>query len=344
MFITDVFDSMSSSKAWYDKSKLNWSGVAVYPFVSRTKVSNGVDGFCSRQEKEPEPGNAVVIGLDTQTIGYQPVPFYTSQNIQILRSRHLDQARALVLIALIREQMGKFSWGGNGATLGRLQKTRIMVPAITSPEGGYSPDWGGITELGNEVTRQIRAQARHARQSCAGVVDSPPDLRFEPMLIPEVFAVCRQAPAWLNTNEVAGGVPQHPHVTNTARRNSIAGFIAQQRIPPNPGNAITVGIDTQVVAYQPVPYYGATKVLELRSPMLNETNAGLLMTSLREALKKFSWGHKASAARLRATRIMVPVTTGFDGQTVIDWDGMTAYGRTLRLKAERALAPLLEVT
>jgi len=74
MLITDVVASMKSSSAWYDKSKLVDTGESVFPFVSRSRASNGVDGFCSRQEKDPEPGNALTIGLDTQTIAYQPVP------------------------------------------------------------------------------------------------------------------------------------------------------------------------------------------------------------------------------------------------------------------------------
>ena len=46
MLITDVFESMTASKAWYDKNKLCLSGVPVFPYVSRTKASNGVDSFC----------------------------------------------------------------------------------------------------------------------------------------------------------------------------------------------------------------------------------------------------------------------------------------------------------
>ena len=156
MFITDVFETMKASRAWYDKSKLSVTGDPIYPFVSRTKASNGIDGFCSRQDKDPEPGNAVTIGLDTQTLGYQPVPFYTSQNIQVLRASALDEDSALVLAALIREQMGKFSWGGNGATLGRLKKTRIMVPVATDENGQTVVDWDGMTAYGRAL--RVRAE------------------------------------------------------------------------------------------------------------------------------------------------------------------------------------------
>lgn len=158
MLITDVFDSMAASKAWYDKSKLTLSGTVIHPFVSRAKASNGVESFYPEQAKAPEAGNAITIGLDTQTIGYQPVPFYTSQNIQVLRHDRLDEYTAPVLVTLIREQMGKFSWGGNGATLGRLKKTRIMVPVITDTAGNFVADWEGMAAYG----RALRVRAERA--------------------------------------------------------------------------------------------------------------------------------------------------------------------------------------
>lgn len=341
MFITDVFDSMTASKAWYDKSKLCLSGVPVFPFVSRTKASNGVDSFCPRQDKAPEAGNALTIGLDTQTIGYQPVPFYTSQNIQVLRHERLNESNALVLSSLIQEQMGKFSWGGNGATLGRLKKTRIMVPALTTADGTFEADWDGMDRLGAELLDQVVTHTHSARETRLADDDTLPELRFEPMFITDVFETYRQAPAWLNANQVIDGVACYPHVSNTARSNSISNFIAHQGQAPNRGNAITLGIDTQVVAYQPVPFYGATKVFELRSPNLDENSALVLVAALKQAITKFSWGHKASSTRLQATRIMVPVITNAEGEEVVDWEGMSAYGRALRVRAERSLTPVL---
>lgn len=169
MLITGVFDSMTSSRAWYDKSKLTTAGEARYPFVSRTRASNGVDGFCPRQSKDPEPGNAVTIGLDTQTIGYQPVPFYTSQNIQVLRHERLEQDAGLILAALIREQMSKFGWGGNGATLGRLCKTRMMVPVTIDRDGNQVVDWEGMSKYG-------RALRVRAERSMDCVLNSPSSL------------------------------------------------------------------------------------------------------------------------------------------------------------------------
>ncbi|KGB53529.1 Restriction enzyme BgcI subunit beta [Sphingopyxis sp. LC81] len=148
--ITDVFETMKATSAWYNKSDLTQIGDGSYPFVSRTRENNGIDGWCVRQKKYPEEGNAITIGLDTQTIAYQPVPFYTSQNIQVLRSPNLNVDNAMLLATLIKQQMSRFGWGGNGATLGRLRKTRIMVPVA-----GGAINWNGMEIYG----RALRVQA-----------------------------------------------------------------------------------------------------------------------------------------------------------------------------------------
>ncbi|MBU3899471.1 MAG: restriction endonuclease subunit S [Gammaproteobacteria bacterium] len=169
MLITDVFESMRATAAWYDRATLNMTGRATYPFVSRASENNGIVATCPRQVKDPEPGNAITIGLDTQTIAYQPAPFYTSQNIQVLRHDRLDVDSGLVLVTLIRKQMSKFGWGGNGATLGRLRKTRIMVPVETGADADRKVvvDWEGMSSFGSF----LRAEAERSIDAVLGNPD-----------------------------------------------------------------------------------------------------------------------------------------------------------------------------
>ena len=166
MLITDVFASMRATAAWYDRSKLNMTGKATFPFVSRAAQDNGIVDFCPRQVRDPEHGNAITIGLDTQTIAYQPAPFYTSQNIQVLRHELLNVDGGLILVTLIRQQMSRFGWGGNGATLGRLRKSRMMVPVIADANSEEEPvvDWDGMSRLG----RFLRSNAERSIESVLG--------------------------------------------------------------------------------------------------------------------------------------------------------------------------------
>lgn len=160
MLLAEVFSTVMSSQAWFDKSKMSTRGDAVHPFVSRTSRANGIDGFFPRQKgKAPERGNAITLGLDTQTLGYQSAPFYTGQNVQVMRHPELDEPTALVLIALLNAQMSKFGWGGNGATLGRLKRTRIMVPITSDLSGQQHVDWAGMRAFGQWLLRQ-KARSR----------------------------------------------------------------------------------------------------------------------------------------------------------------------------------------
>lgn len=101
-------------------------------------------------------------GVSASTVFYQLVDFYTSKEIQVLRHRRLTLGNALVLVAILREQMMKFQWG-NGASIARLQATRIMVPIVTNVDGSVMPDWDGMGRLGAELLDSVIAHTAPAR-------------------------------------------------------------------------------------------------------------------------------------------------------------------------------------
>lgn len=162
MLITDVFESMSAAGKWFDLSKASKSGRAAYPYVARSGGGNGIGAIIPRQEEgPPNVGNCITIGVSTSTVFYQPVPFYTSKEIQVLRHSCLNEFNALVLVAVLRRQMGKFQWG-NGASLVRLKATKIMVPVIANAPGEMAVDWDGMTQLGRVLRVRAEREARNA--------------------------------------------------------------------------------------------------------------------------------------------------------------------------------------
>lgn len=153
MLITDVFESLAASSAWYDRNKLD-PGSGPFPYVSRSGFRNGHENAVKAQDLPPNPGNAITIGVDTQTVFYQPMSFYTSVKIQVLRHPRLTAVNGPVLVAILREQMMKFQWG-NGASLVRLRATRIMVPVTTDEDGTQVVDWDGLDRLGVELLDRV---------------------------------------------------------------------------------------------------------------------------------------------------------------------------------------------
>ena len=66
------------------------------------------------------------------------VPYITRTDIQVLSSVKLDTYVASFIIPLLKIQMKKFNWGGNGATLGRLKRLKIMLPIDEYEEPDYA--------------------------------------------------------------------------------------------------------------------------------------------------------------------------------------------------------------
>lgn len=113
-----------------DKNKLN-AKEGTIPYITRSDKDNGIDSCVSTQENKYsiDNGNVITIGLDTQTVFYQPSAFYTGQNIQIISHPQLDKYNAMFLIVAIKKLVEKFSWGSYGATLTRLKKGKLYLPA-----------------------------------------------------------------------------------------------------------------------------------------------------------------------------------------------------------------------
>jgi len=117
-----------------DKSFVNGE----IPYVTRTSNNNAVSGFLNDAiNYNFEKGNCITIGLDTQTINYQPYNFVAGQNIQIIRKKNFNKYIYLFLVTIIGNSISKFSWGSNGATLTRLARLKIMLP--TDDRG--NPNW-----------------------------------------------------------------------------------------------------------------------------------------------------------------------------------------------------------
>ena len=142
-----------------DGIKLKEGEDAVLPYITRTETNNGIARFISSANLEygKDEGGCITIGLDTQTAYWQPKDFVTGQNIHVLRSDKLNYYSYQFLTVILRQQMkSKFNWGGNGATLGRLKKLKIMLPVTDDGEPDYQFMENYIRELMAEKKKQYR--------------------------------------------------------------------------------------------------------------------------------------------------------------------------------------------
>jgi Type I restriction modification DNA specificity domain len=139
--IEEVFDEVDSSPYSLDYSHIDkkYKEVDEIAYVTRSALNNGIAyliGDMSEDGKPPVPGNWLTVGLDTATVKYQSTPFYTGQNIHIVRDKNINRYTALFIIPLIEKSLAKFGWGGYSATLGRFRQTRFLLPVKDN-----EPDW-----------------------------------------------------------------------------------------------------------------------------------------------------------------------------------------------------------
>lgn len=126
--LSDIFD-INSTNSGIDKNKIKDKHIeGDNPYITRSDKNNGIDDFIIEQDYDLNEGNVITIGLDTQTVFYQPHSFYTGQNIQVLSNNHLNKYNGLYLVNLLKIVLDKFNWGSNGATLTRLNNSRILLP------------------------------------------------------------------------------------------------------------------------------------------------------------------------------------------------------------------------
>ncbi|WP_208458860.1 restriction endonuclease subunit S [Burkholderia sp. BCC0322] len=317
------------------------------PFVGASRMNNSITDFADTPVLFPGGWVTLIYNGDGGTghAKYQPAPFSASDDVIALEPLS-DQATepALLLIAsmLTQQCVPKFGFGYK-LTLHRLGRQKIMVPMTTNVDGEHVVDWEGMTRLGEELLRVAKERMVEARVSSSDDDDTLPEFTFEPMLITDVFKSMKASSAWYDKSKlVPTGEGRYPFVSRTRENNGIDGTCVRQEKNPEPGNAITIGLDTQTVAYQPMAFYTSQNIQVLRHERLCADSALVLSTLIKQQMSRFSWGgNGATLGRLRKTRIMVPVTTNASGERVVDWEGMSCYGRALRVKAERAINVVL---
>ena len=150
----DLFD-ISSTSSSIDKKRL--TGISGNnPYITRGENNNGIDSFINKQSCfSMDEANVITIGLDTQTVFYQSFPFYTGQNIQIIRHPKLNKYNALFVIRAIKIFVQKFSWGSYGATLTRLRRGKLFLPVDTN----HLPDWEFMSSFMRQVEQSILSEA-----------------------------------------------------------------------------------------------------------------------------------------------------------------------------------------
>lgn len=326
-----IFD-ISSTASGIDKNKLNMEEGTI-PYLTRSNELNGMNLFVTDEQDSKwgiDEGNVITIGLDTQTVFYQPHKFYTGQNIQVLRYEKINKSVAMFIICMLKVQMEKFNWGGNGATLGRLCRIKMMLPVDESGD----PDWNYMEQYIKKIEKEKKEKyLAYCKKQLASLGDIIPlksfsEIEWKPYRINKIASVDSGKDIY-DAERVDGDLP---YITAGVQNNGIGYFVGNINNTITK-NAISVsrngaGVGSSFYHEYPALYSNDCRKVVLNDYSENKFVSLFITNQIMIQRKNYNYSRKMGTERLKKQKIMLPA---IDEENP-DYEYMEQYIKNIMIK------------
>ena len=307
-----IFD-LRASNSGIDKNKLVPCDISIIPYISRSELYNGISLFVGEIQNPKyaiNKGNVITIGLDTQTVFYQPSKFYTGQNIQVISNCYLNKYNALFITRLLKIQLSKFNWGGNGATLGRLSKTKILLPV----DKKNNPDYQFMEDYIKEnIVKKRQEYIVYAKNKLKQIkfenISSLKDKKWKEFFVVDIFPSIQRGKRLIKDNQISGNVP---YVSSTAMNNGVDNFIQYDSKKMRKfKNCLSVANSGSVGSsfYEPFEYIASDHVTHLKNDKFNQYIYFFIATMTNRWSQKYNFNREINDPRISREKILLPVNS-----------------------------------
>jgi restriction endonuclease S subunit len=320
---------ITSTSSGIDKNKLNTKEGRI-PYITRSEIDNGINLFVTDEQNvkyKKDTGNVITIGLDTQTVFYQENGFYTGQNIQVLKNEHLNKEVALFIIPLLKIQMQKFNWGGNGATLTRLNRTKVLLPVdhTGNPHWQFMEDY--IKQERKKQVIQIRNYYEPKLLMLAGELAGLEEVEWKEFKFTDIFTKIQRGKRLTKGNQVEGDIP---YISSTATNNGVDNFISNEEKVRKFDNCLTLANSGSVGScfYQRYEFVASDHVTALQNKDFSKGVYLFLSSVIKRLEEKYSFNREINDARISRETVILPVDTIGNP----NWQYMEDYVKRLELE------------
>lgn len=317
--------SIESTSSSIDKIKLQ-EGKGQFPYITRSDNDNGIDHFVPKQDYSTDEGNVITIGLDTQTVFYQPTTFYTGQNIQVVRHKQLDKYNALFIRTALQRVLSRFSWGGYGATLTRLRKSRIFLPATDDGK----PDFAFMSSFMLQVEQDIiqttlpilQAKLKTSNTATGGV--NLTKQNWKEFVFSEVFTDIQRGKRLKKADHLNGNIP---YVSSTATNNGVDNFIDNEEGVRKFFGCLTIANSGSVgcAFFHSYEFIASDHITQLKRNGLDKYAYMFMIPMINKLSQKYNFNREINDVRIKREKLLLPATN--DGTP--DYDFMEDYMRNL---------------
>lgn len=339
--IGEIFE-VKATLSGIDKNKLN-SKIGNYPYITRSDKINGIDSFIAKQDSyRCNEANVITIGLDTQTAFYQSNKFYTGQNIQILTYKELNKYNALFIIILLKKLMEKFSWGGNGATLTRLKRGKIILPIDSKGNPDYKFMESYMKAIEKEHLEKITAyyNAKLAQVDNGGGVIFTLDeyknfieqgksksIQWKEFYFADIFKEIKRGKRLIKDNQIQG---ETPYVSSSAFNNGVDNFIDNRKNVRKFSDCISLANSGSVGSafFHSYEFIASDHVTQLIQPKFNKYIYLFLLPIITRLNAKYSFNREINDKRIKREKLLLPI----DSKGNPDWQFMESYMKDIESK------------
>lgn len=313
-------------------------GSGPYPYVTASRMNNGVETYISYDSSQMEPGNAILIGGKTMAVTFQELPFFSNDShniaLYLLNTEYADNPYVLrYLVSIIYGCLGhKYQWSDSisGAA---ILNDKIKLPVISSG----NPDWEYMAQYAMQVEHSAKKHIsilRHIKDKQIKIDTSS----WKDFFAGDIFDI--QKGKRLTSASREDG--QTPYIGALNHDNGLFQYIGQQ--PIFHGNSITVNYNSSAIGYayyQPNDFWATDDVnvwyfRESNHHEFNKYIALFICPIIKAIGSSYVYTDKWKIGDMRRCKLRLPVTS--DGTP--DWEYMERYMKNVEDKARENLSHL----
>lgn len=313
--LNELFDVTYGNKFDLNKMELLPRSEGGISFVGRSEKNLGVSATVSAIEGlKPYPAGLITVALGGTKLlcSYvQQFPFYTAQNVAVLRPKEEMAFNQLVYIcACIKAN--RFRYGAFGREANRTLRV-LEIPDIK-----HFPCWLAEVEEHSVVDS-------NPASLCDITLDTAGWVEF---VLEDIFEI-RKGSRLTKAQQKPG---KTPYLGTIDRNNGVSNYIAQDA--QHEGGTISVNYNGSVAEafYQPEPFWASddVNVLYLRNGRPISPSLGLFVaTIIRREKYRYNYGRKWGLERMRSSAIKLPAKRETGNSLVPDWGYMERYVNSL---------------
>ena len=219
--------------------------------------------------------------------------------------------------------MEKFNWGGNGATLTRLKRTKIMLPI----DSENNPDWKFMREFSKQ---KLKAQSQKLVLYFKNKLMSLEfekeinETKWKEFFFTDIFKEIKRGKRLTKSNQIEGDTP---YVSSTGANNGVDNFISNNTNVRKYSNNLSLANSGSVGScfYHYYEYIASDHITALTSEYADEYIYKFMATIISRLEEKYSFNREINDKRISREKLFLPI----DNNGIPHWEYMRNYVKEL---------------